>query len=84
MPSSVAGRRRTDHGTANVHFLLGGRVRGGLYGGPPDLGSLDGDGNLGFAVDFRRLYATVLERWWGVDSQAVLGGRFAPLDILGA
>lgn len=78
----------TDHGTANVHFALGGRVRGGLYGELPDLMHLDGNGNLGYAVDYRQLYATVLERWWGMDalkSKEILGGRgsdkFVPLDL---
>jgi uncharacterized protein (DUF1501 family) len=74
----------TDHGTASSHFLLGGRVRGGLYGPPPALDRLDGNGNLPFAVDFRDLYATVLDKWWGVDANRALNGRFAPLDVLKA
>jgi uncharacterized protein (DUF1501 family) len=74
----------TDHGTANAHFIAGGRVKGGLYGAPPAFDRLDGNGNLPFAVDFRELYATVLERWWGVPSQAALNGRFSPLDTLRA
>jgi uncharacterized protein (DUF1501 family) len=74
--------RGTDHGTANAHFVLGGRVRGGLYGPPPALSRLDGNGNLPFAVDFRDLYATVLEGWWGVDSARALNGRFAPVGLL--
>ena len=72
----------TDHGTANVHFALGGRVAGGLYGAAPDLARLSGDGNPAHALDFRSVYATVLERWWGVDSPAALGGRFAPVPFL--
>jgi len=74
----------TDHGTANVHFLAGGKVKGGLYGAVPNLDRLDGTGNLPFAVDFRELYALVLERWWGLDSVSVLRGRFKPLDLLEA
>ncbi len=74
----------TDHGTASAHFVVGGRVRGGLYGAPPALARLDGNGNLPFAVDFRELYATILGRWWGVDASAALRGRFAPLDLLSA
>ncbi|HUJ86672.1 MAG TPA: DUF1501 domain-containing protein [Burkholderiales bacterium] len=73
----------TDHGTASAHFVLGGRVRGGLYGAAPELGALEG-GNLRYAVDFRQLYATVLERWWGLDAARALGGRFAPLALLRA
>lgn len=74
----------TDHGTANAHFVLGGRVRGGLYGLPPALTRLDANGNLPFAVDFRDLYATALERWWGVNSTGALMGRFRPVDVLKA
>jgi len=73
----------TDHGTANAHFVAGGRVRGGLYGAPPDFGALEG-GNLRFAVDFRSLYATALGRWWGVDASRALGARFPTLDLLRA
>lgn len=73
----------TDHGTANAHFLLGGRVKGGLYGAAPALGQMEGS-NLPFAVDFRDVYATVLERWWGSDSGRALNGRFRPLDLLKA
>ena len=72
----------TDHGTANVHFALGGAVRGGVYGEPPDLARLDGSGNMQFNVDYRSLYATVLERWWQVESREALGGRFAPVGFV--
>ena len=74
----------TDHGTASVHFALGGRVKGGLHGTAPALDRLDGDGNVAYGVDFRSLYAAVLERWWELPSADVLGGRFAPLDLLRA
>jgi len=72
----------TDHGTASAHFVLGGAVRGGLYGAPPALDRLDGNGNPPHAVDFRAYYATVLERWWNIDSRDVLGGRFRPLELV--
>jgi uncharacterized protein (DUF1501 family) len=72
----------TDHGTANAHFVLGGRVKGGLYGQPPQLTRLDGNGNLPFAVDFRSLYATALEKWWNVASGDALGAKFQALDLL--
>ena len=72
----------TDHGTASTHFVLGGAVKGGLYGTAPDLGRLDSSGNMGFAIDFRSLYALVLDRWWQEDSVDILGGRFPPLDLL--
>jgi uncharacterized protein (DUF1501 family) len=75
------GSNGTDHGTAAAHFALGGRVKGGLYGDAPRLDRLEG-GNLVHAVDFRSLYATALERWWGVPAAGPLGGRFAPLDLV--
>ncbi len=74
----------TDHGTANAHFVLGGKVKGGFYGQMPQLRQLDGNGNLPFAVDFRGMYATALERWWGVASADALGGKFQTLDIVRA
>ncbi len=74
----------TDHGTANAHFALGGRVRGGVYGPPPGLNRLDGNGNLPYAVDFRDLYATVIGGWWGLPSGAGLGAQFRPVGFLRA
>ncbi len=74
----------TDHGTANVQFALGGRVAGGMHGAAPDLARLSNDGNPAFALDFRNVYATVLDRWWGVDSRVALGERFAPVPFLAA
>ncbi|ASL42364.1 hypothetical protein bAD24_I02665 [Burkholderia sp. AD24] len=74
----------TDHGTVAPHFVMGGRVRGGLYGVPPVLARLDGNGNLPVGVDFRQLYATVLGPWWGLDAPAILQQRFEPLPLLRA
>jgi uncharacterized protein (DUF1501 family) len=71
----------TDHGTAAPHFLFGPGLRGGLYGQAPDLNHLDGDGNLGFAVDFRQLYASVLEGWWQLPSRDILGAKFNTLPL---
>jgi uncharacterized protein (DUF1501 family) len=72
----------TDHGTASAHFVLGGRVAGGLYGEQPSLERLSGDGNTGYSIDFRSVYATALDRWWNVPSTGPLGGRFTPLPLL--
>ena len=74
----------TDHGTANVHFAMGGRVAGGFYGAAPDLTRLSTDGNPAHAIDFRSVYATVLDRWWNVDSRNALGGKFAAIPFLAA
>lgn len=77
------GTNGTDHGTAAAHLVVGGQVKGGLYGPPPRLSDLD-SGNLRHALDFRSLYATALARWWGVDAVRTLGGRFEPVDLLRA
>jgi uncharacterized protein (DUF1501 family) len=55
-----------------------------LYGVPPLLARLDGNGNLPVGVDFRQLYATVLGPWWGLDAPAILQQRFEPLPLLRA
>ena len=62
--------------------MLGGKVKGGLYGEAPVLERLDGNGNLGYAADFRELYATVLERWWRIDAVGPLRGRYRPMDLV--
>ncbi len=58
-------------------------MKGGFLGAAPRLDRLE-RGNLAHAVEFRSLYATVLERWWGVAASGVLGGRFPTLDLLKA
>ncbi len=75
------GSMGTDHGTANVHFVAGGKVKGGLHGETPRLDRLE-NGNVRHVIDFRSLYATALGGWWGVDPARALGGHFAPLDLL--
>ncbi|MCX6900893.1 MAG: DUF1501 domain-containing protein [Verrucomicrobia bacterium] len=77
------GRRGTDHGAAQPVFLAGGRLKGGLCGAHPSLTDLDKDG-LKFHTDFRRVYATALDRWLGLDSRGVLGAPFEPLDVFKA
>jgi len=72
----------TDHGSAAPMFVLGGKVKGGMLGEPPDLTNLD-DGNLKFAVDFRSVYASVLQEWLEVDSKSLLGQQFPTLPLLG-
>jgi uncharacterized protein (DUF1501 family) len=65
----------TDHGTANTHLVMGGKIQGGLYGKKPQLSQLE-NGNLVYGVDFRSLYGTVLQDWWGLDAGNALGKRF--------
>jgi uncharacterized protein (DUF1501 family) len=73
--------RGTDHGEAAPVFLIGGGVKGGLYGRHPDLAQLN-MGNLAYTTDFRTVYATVLERWLGRPSAAIVGGTFSQLPLL--
>jgi uncharacterized protein (DUF1501 family) len=68
----------TDHGAAAPVFLLGSGVKGGIHGAPPALDRLD-EGDVPMETDFRRVYAAVLDRWLGVPSEGILGGRFAPI-----
>jgi uncharacterized protein (DUF1501 family) len=65
----------TDHGEASPLFLIGGGVKGGVYGSYPDLTNTS-IGNVAFKTDFRSVYATVLERWLGQPSKTVLRGSF--------
>jgi uncharacterized protein (DUF1501 family) len=74
------GSAGTDHGAASCLFVAGGAVRGGLYGAPPDLEDLS-QGDPRFTVDFRRVYASLLERVIGVDAAAVLGRDFPSLPL---
>ncbi len=76
------GNAGTDHGTAAPLFVLGSAVRGGIFGEPPDLNKLDNAGNLNFTVDFRSVYATVLDRWLGAPAGAVLGGSYGDQAFL--
>ncbi|HEX5174231.1 MAG TPA: DUF1501 domain-containing protein [Gaiellaceae bacterium] len=63
----------TDHGAAGVGFLVGTRVTGKMVGEFPGLQKgLDGDGNVSATSDFRSVYASLLEQWFGVDAAAVL------------
>lgn len=71
----------TDHGTAAPVLLLGSAVKAGLHGPYPDLRDLD-DGDPKHAIDFRRVYATLLDHWLGCPSDRVLGEKFEPLAIL--
>jgi len=54
----------TDHGTASAQMILGGKVRGGIYGTHPNMAKLDANGNVMHTADFRAIYATLAQRWW--------------------
>jgi uncharacterized protein (DUF1501 family) len=77
--------RGTHHGLATTHFVMGGRVKGGLHGEAPE-----GDahvpkiGGPAPAIDTRSLWTTVAKDWWGADPAGLFTRRHAPLDLLRA
>jgi uncharacterized protein (DUF1501 family) len=74
----------TDHGSAQAMLLVGSGVRAGIVGNAPTLADADlvDWGNLPMQVDFRRVYATLLSGWLGLDARAVLGAHHATLPLL--
>jgi uncharacterized protein (DUF1501 family) len=69
----------TDHGTAAPHFVMGGKVKGGLHGTYPSLADLQ-DGDLKHTVDFRNLYSALAQGCWGLRRE--FGQRpVRPLDL---
>lgn len=92
MPFSEFGRRPyengsagTDHGTQSVFFVAGTAVEGGLYGSHVTIPE-DRRSDLQYtktSTDFRQLYATVLDRWLGGNSEAILHKKYDHLDFLG-
>jgi uncharacterized protein (DUF1501 family) len=82
--SGIGSTAGTDHGAASFQMLCGGRLRGGISGGQPDLDALDANGNLVQRTDFRQVYASVIEGWLGGDARAVLGGTYPCLELFAA
>lgn len=75
------GSAGTDHGTAAPMFVFGKALKGGLYGMPPDLTDLV-DGDLRHGIDFRSVYATVLDRWLGAAPAGILGREFERVGFI--
>ncbi|HTB52654.1 MAG TPA: DUF1501 domain-containing protein [Ferruginibacter sp.] len=72
----------TDHGTANNMFLIsGGLKEKGIINPMPDLSDLQ-DGDLKYTIDFKNVYATILNKWLGVDDQTILGSQFDYLNFI--
>ena len=68
----------TDHGSGGGAFILGDRVKGGLYSEYPSLEPsqwLNGE-DLAHTIDFRGVYGTLLEQWMGVDAKPIVGGTY--------
>ena len=72
----------TDHGTSSSMFLIGGGIKkAGLYNDIPSLTDLD-EGDLKHSVDFKQVYATVLDKWLDTSSRKVLGKKYEGLDFV--
>lgn len=71
----------TDHGTAAPMFVMGPMVKAGVIGDHPSLTDLD-DGDLKYKIDFRSVYAGVLDHWMKADSKVILDGTYKPTAIL--
>jgi uncharacterized protein (DUF1501 family) len=73
----------TDHGAAAPMFVVGDKVKAGLLGRYPSLAPADlFQGDLKYQVDFRSVYAGVLEGWLKTRSEPVLGKQFTPLQVV--
>jgi len=73
----------TDHGAAAPMFILGEKVKAGLLGRYPSLAPADlFEGDIKYNVDFRSVYASVLESWLKTKSAPILGRQFQPLQIV--
>ena len=72
----------TDHGTANnMFFISGGLKQKGILNAMPDLADLN-EGDLKYKIDFKNVYATVLNKWLGADDKAILGNSFELLNFI--
>jgi uncharacterized protein (DUF1501 family) len=81
------GSRGTDHGASSVQFVFGNKVRSAVYGNAPDLSNFDSNGDVRYQYDYRRVYADVLQTWFGGtadDVEAVLEDRILPLGVIQA
>jgi uncharacterized protein (DUF1501 family) len=73
----------TDHGAANNVFIIGENLKSkGFYNELPDLANLDANGDIIHTVDFRSVYATILEKWLQVDDAVILNKSFSKLDFI--
>jgi uncharacterized protein (DUF1501 family) len=69
------GSNGTDHGVAGPSFVFGPALKAGLHGSYPSLANLD-QGDLIHTVDFRGVYADLLDNWMAIDSRKALGANY--------
>ena len=70
-----------DHGYAGNAFVIGDRVAGGLKGQTLDTANTRADGHIAPTIDFRSMYAGILNDWLAADSTAVLGQTYSPVSL---
>jgi len=77
------GSQGTDHGAGANMMVLGGGVRGGIFGTAPNLNTDPANptlensaGDVKYETDFRSVYARILDNWLGSNSVSVLGGDY--------
>jgi uncharacterized protein (DUF1501 family) len=63
-------------------FLFGPGVKAGVHSEQPSLTDLDERGNLKMTVDFRNIYAAMLENWLKIPTETILGEKFPLLDCI--
>ena len=72
----------TDHGKANNVFIISSQLKkAGIYNQTPDLEHLD-DGDVAHSIDFRSIYATLMNKWLKADDTKILGRSFDPLGFI--
>jgi len=73
----------TDHGAANNLFIIGKYLKKqGFYNEDPNLSQLDSNGDLKYTIDFRSVYATILDKWMEVDDKTILNRSFDKLKFI--
>ncbi len=73
----------TDHGSANNVFIIGNQLKtAGVYNDLASLKDLEGNGDLKFSIDFRSIYATILNKWLNVSSEGIISNSPKPLKFI--
>jgi uncharacterized protein (DUF1501 family) len=73
----------TDHGAAAPMFVMGKGVQTGVIGNHPSLTNLD-QGDLRYGIDFRSVYASILQNWLETPSKPILGAQFPTMEFVKA
>ena len=73
----------TDHGAAGAAFVIGDRIKGGMFGQYPSLKPEDlNQGDLTPNYDFRGFYSSLVDQWLGLDPVPIVGGKFEQMSFV--